>query len=408
MKELEAGSAFQGVRLRNCRYLLDLMERAVQTRRVDEAEAGRMMKGLMEVSAALMLRSLGNHSSSLPAERAQQIFDSVCYCVSLSLKRENSPEQALALLRSAPAKQLWEEGQALLTDMTAQSSAMLRRLRAESPALLSRAYRDTLAGMELFFQDYSPIYAAQEDAGSIDYPLCIPVEDASGAEYLLLYLQRLTQEMRFCARFSVEAVNRLLLGYAEDARELLLNVFEIVLTNALGLTLLHADCSDLSITQSQRAALVRLLQGCSPAGLAERLHAACTVLLDGIGVTGADARRYVQASVPRISNHMFLCLRAGEVSHCFVASSPPGTRGERAVFTDNRRMRDAVLRRLIDEIQGCGDLSEKCALVQERVHSFADLREVAHACFFGDNEWEALCNAVGEEAIVQKLRQSRL
>lgn len=48
-------------------------------------------------------------------------------------------------------------------------------------------------------------------------------------------------------------------------------------------------------------------------------------------------------------------------------------------------------------------LSEKCTLVRERVHSFADLKEVANACFFG----EALYDAVGEESIVQRLKQSR-
>jgi len=41
------------------------------------------------------------------------------------------------------------------------------------------------------------------------------------------------------------------------------------------------------------------------------------------------------------------------------------------------------------------------------VHSFADLKEVANACFFGDEEWEAQYDAVGEESIVQRLKQSR-
>ena len=42
-------------------------------------------------------------------------------------------------------------------------------------------------------------------------------------------------------------------------------------------------------------------------------------------------------------------------------------------------------------------LSEKCTLVRERVHSFADLKE----------EWEVHYDAIGEKFIVQKLKQSR-
>lgn len=48
-------------------------------------------------------------------------------------------------------------------------------------------------------------------------------------------------------------------------------------------------------------------------------------------------------------------------------------------ITFDRRMRNASLRMLIEAIQGCGSLSEKCTLVRERVHSFADLKEVANA-----------------------------
>lgn len=69
----------------------------------------------------------------------------------------------------------------------------------------------------------------------------------------------------------------------------------------------------------------------------------------------------------------------------------------------------ALQKQTEDQLLDCNpiSLSEKCTLVRERVHSFADLKEVANACFFGDEEWEAQYDAVGEESIVQRLKQSR-
>ena len=57
-------------------------------------------------------RLTGGRSSSLPAETAGALLDSVFYTVSLALKRCASPEEALTLLRQQPLDTLFAAGHA--------------------------------------------------------------------------------------------------------------------------------------------------------------------------------------------------------------------------------------------------------------------------------------------------------
>ena len=75
-------------------------------------------------------RLTGGRSSSLPAETAEALLDSVFYTVSLALKRCASPEEALTLLRQQPLDTLFAAGQKRLTRKVQAARVMHDELTA--------------------------------------------------------------------------------------------------------------------------------------------------------------------------------------------------------------------------------------------------------------------------------------
>ena len=117
-------------------------------------------------------RLTGGRSSSLPAETAGALLDSVFYTVSLALKRCASPEEALTLLRQQPLDTLFAAGQKRLTRKVQAARLMHDELTRSLFSTPNAFYRATLVdGIAGFFKLYRPALFAQETHITADYAL---------------------------------------------------------------------------------------------------------------------------------------------------------------------------------------------------------------------------------------------
>lgn len=117
-------------------------------------------------------RLTGGRSSSLPAETAEALLDSVFYTVSLAPKRCASPEEALTLLRQQPLDTLFAAGQERLTRKVQAARLMHDELTRSLFSTPNAFYRATLVdGIAGFFKLYRPALFAQETHITADYAL---------------------------------------------------------------------------------------------------------------------------------------------------------------------------------------------------------------------------------------------
>ena len=126
-------------------------------------------------------RLTGGRSSSLPAETAGALLDSVFYTVSLALKRCASPEEALTLLRQQPLDTLFAVGQKRLARKVQAARLMHDELTRSLFSTPNAFYRATLVdGIAGFFKLYRPALFAQETHITADYPLFLPLQNQTG------------------------------------------------------------------------------------------------------------------------------------------------------------------------------------------------------------------------------------
>lgn len=96
------------------------------------------------------------------------------------------------------------------------------------------------------------------------YQLCIPIPQSYlGIKYINKYLYHLILENSILNCFDYKLSIRVFEKYYQDYKGLLINLFEPVITNAIGLILIEKDPFPLQIINNDRAKIIKLFNSLS-------------------------------------------------------------------------------------------------------------------------------------------------
>lgn len=255
-------------------------------------------------------------STSVPIETAGELLRSACFTIGVYVKAMGvtAPE----LLRTRELSELLREGQAVLEAQIAEGRQLLCRVTGSMPAVPNRSYTDTLLGLETFFRRYDHRFFAHEIPGDIDYQLCHPVvPDLQGIEYINEYLRRLRIENMFIGYFPTKAVITLLKRYCPDPVGLLINLYEPVAVNALGLALLGGDIYGLDMTGRDTQQLLRRFKRMGPHKAAEELERGAGILCRRLRMEDARSREYLERTAAELCPRLTAAMAAGSLNGVF-------------------------------------------------------------------------------------------
>jgi hypothetical protein len=291
----------------NSSFLALVSEHAVSDGTLTEEDVRGIQIKLWNLLAERTQRYTMGESSSVSVETAEELWKSICFSIGLYLKMVGG--QSVLLLKTAQLPQLLRASWTEIEAQVEKAKVCLQRVRDGAPDIVNRSYRDTLIGMEAFFKKYDYRFFAHEIPGDIDYQLCHAVpQELQGIEYINEYLRRLSIENDFCGYFERGTMIALLESYCKDYQGLLINLYEPVAVNALGLALLGGDILALEITDRDRSKLLSRLTGYTKTEVLEELKRAAEVLCYRLQIGDAQARDYLQSTAtelfPRIKAAM--------------------------------------------------------------------------------------------------------
>ncbi len=387
--KLENIQPIDKARLDNTRYFEALIEAASQ-KGLPGAEDIRRQCVLF--AAKLAQRLTFGASSSVKEEKAKELLKSIFYCLSRRLKTMETGE-ALQALRDG-VERVWEEGRELTQGDVKRAREMLALLRASSIKTENIAYNDTLGeGLEAFFCAYDPLFAAHETPGMIDYFLCIELPKLGGAEFILAYIERLSLENSFCARFGGN-VEKLLRSISFYWRELNVNIFELALTNAIGRVLCGRDVFGLDISKEDRMRIEKALAPMSERRLKAVLCAASQRACAKNSASDALSA-YALAAAGRLSARVRLALDTDTLHETFIEFKEEK---QKTRFEDAPPMDDEAFRALTDEIRCCRHTSDKLALIKN-IRSLRDLEDMLGASCLQAEEYEAVFGTLDDSVL---------
>lgn len=206
-----------------------------------QEECARVQSELLRLLSRQTERYTMGDSSSVPLELAQELLHSVCYVLGIS---PDHPDRRWKELAYSDLDREYREGLERIEEKKVFCKQLWQAVSEGLPAVESLPLLRTLNSIRGFWAKYDSRFFAHQAPWDMEYPLALPLPSSlQGIDVIERYLSGLRQESCFLATYTYSDMLPILTRYCPDFRELPVNLFEPIASNALGLAVLEKpDC----------------------------------------------------------------------------------------------------------------------------------------------------------------------
>lgn len=356
-------------------YFQSLIEQASIKRLLTEHDIERIQYECLNLLADKTEQYNSGDSSSIRVEKAQEIMNSIFFTIGLCLKTYPHPDNAVNALKRETMSELYQKGRKRIGTMLTETKLIHTKLLSQLVNTPNVFYRSTIEGGILgFFKLYYPDYGAQEIHMTADYPICNPIPKLMGIEFIKAYVEAIYYENCFCSFFSAEDIHHLLCGYAADYYELSLNIYEPVLTTAIGCVIAEIDFRYLDITVQSIGVLSKFFSRKTKDEITTIIYNAAAELNQQLQFS-QGLYLYIKSSLSGIVNKIVIAAHDNTLNRIFCTPAYPED-NPKIIFSYGDKMDDELYRKVIDRIVQCHSTQGKIEIIKKHIHSLADLEDV--------------------------------
>ncbi|MDW7730512.1 MAG: DUF6179 domain-containing protein, partial [Bacillota bacterium] len=239
-------------------FFQSLLEAAFKHNLLADTEVENLQNQCLELLALKVEQYNRGYSSSIRVEVAESIMQSNLYTLGLYLKSIPGSGEMITELKTVSISDIYTKGRRLISAKLHSAKHLLILARHNRIVTKNEFYNSTInEGINQFFVGYNPDFEAHEIPAAIDYQLCNPIGHFAGIEYIQKYIEGFFYENEFCRLFPAEKIHCLLSGFDDRYEDLLINICDHVLTNALGCIMSNNPAAELNITAEQIRELVK-------------------------------------------------------------------------------------------------------------------------------------------------------
>jgi len=387
MNSLEKQHLIKKENLNKTYYFQSILQEACRLKLLTDSEFENIQLQCLQLLAKQTERYTGGESSSIKIETAQNILQSISYSIGVYLKNTSDTDKIVAMLKQKPLSELYQKGMELIKEQLDASKQLLHTIQNDCIITDNIAYNDTIQnGISSFFSDYDAEFASQDSSASIDYPICCDKMQLTGVEYIYDYLQKLSLENQFCKNFTDHDIHCLLQGYNDNYKDLLINIFELVLTNLVGSVLTDNDIIQLNIEPLDRQYLQQKLSNLSKYELDTMLQDASTKLNREFNISDKLLEEHIGMAIPEMSVRLRNALDNNRLDSIFISLKERCTQPV-FQFEDGEKINDELFRKITSEIRECRYISDKISIIKREIHSITDLVDIFEGYCIFDNEF---------------------
>lgn len=253
MNEIEIVSKIKREKLDERNYFKTLIEAAYEEQMLTEDDIANLQIQVLQLLDERVYKYNGVENSSIRKEVVEEISNSNNYTISIYLKTFRNPDDAIKILKEKGVEIAYQEGRKKIDKILNIIRVMYIKVKQNKLNIENDTYNDTIiGGIQGFLKIYEPDFKAQDMKIIADYPLYNNlIGKLDGVEFIKEYLSSLYLENLFCKKFSEEKIKYLLYGYSHDYKELIINIFEIVLLEVIACKLVKRNLQDLSISTTE-------------------------------------------------------------------------------------------------------------------------------------------------------------
>lgn len=341
----------------------------------------------IQVQILDILRETANYytkaeSYSVRVEVAEQIMLSIYYTIGSFLKGKTSIKEKITLIKENAMKYLFSEGEKVLKAKIEESKELLKNVQKSKLKTSNYAYIDTIDyGISLFFIEYDSRFAAHKMQGSIDYPLAIDEMELVGIEYISEYLKKIDFENQFCSHFDSYEIENLLKSFDKNSDHILINIFELVLTNYLGCMVLGKRGITLDITDTERRYLKNKLGELKEEEFNEVISRIVEGICQEFNINDINFINYINKTIYKIMPSIKKNIENNKLENTFITFKNEDENLIR--YEDGESLENSRFKDITEEIRDCDKVDDKIQIIRKEIHSLRDLVDVLGSdCIF--------------------------
>jgi len=357
-------------------YFQSLLQEAYVKGALSPKESERVQRECLKLLADCTERFTRGKSSSVRVEIAQGIMASNLFTIGIYLKSLPDVDAALFHIENEPIEKLYEYGYQVLKRKINVANYFFNRVCKTKLKTANQAYNITIdQGFKPFFESYEINFHAHEIPSDIDYQLIHPVTDLAGVEFVIKYLESLYYENLFCSYFDADIIHEVMSGYDDAYKNLLDNICAQVFQNALGCQLLNVPLQPLEFSPVDLNGLDKKLKNYRQAELQTQLKTAAQELITDLELTNPSLKKYLIASLPKITATVYQGLASHSLNKVFVPRYNPNIKPI-VHYNMGIKMPDKAYRALVTEFLSCRFFEDKLAIIKEHIKTLADMEDL--------------------------------
>ncbi|MBE6023337.1 MAG: hypothetical protein E7231_08905 [Cellulosilyticum sp.] len=346
-------------------------------------------------------------SSSITEEKAKALLESIYFTLGFRLWVLEDLDESIALLKDKPIEVLFEEGQTYIKEKLVFLKGQYERLKNKLLPTENMAYRDTYGeGIPPFFKFYSPEFASQECPGSIDYPLSHDKMEENGITYMIGYIEKSLLEHELCWKFRGEEIEVLLQAYHKGYRELLINIYEVVLMHAIGRLMIGKNLETLILEEEDLRSIERTIEILPTHLLEEALLTKGMTLLEDLDLRSPQMQFYVMQTLKKYVPRIELALEEETLDKIFTIANQEDLQSIH--YQGGERLSDETFKALTERIRESQVVKDKIFWIKQKVQHVEDLRDILEADCIFDKEYVKLYESLEDIEIALLLNLMRI
>lgn len=380
-------------------FLKDLLLKCYERGILEDKYLNRINNDRLEILKVQLKYYTKDESSSVMVEVAENILKGIDYTIGIYLKSLRSINLIIEELKGFSLEDMLKQGYELIKEKILVNKELLIEIQKRKINIDNYSYNDTIDyGIELFFKEYDSFFEPHETPGSIDYQLCIDNINYVGIEYIENYLKTLKLESEFCNKFSIEEIKDLLKGYDINNNMLLINIFEIVLINSIGLIICDKGLNSLNINNIDRDYIKNKLCFLTLEQLKSELLKYACILYEELDIETIELIEYINKSILKLASRIKIGIEIDKLENVFLSFVEEDN--DLITYIDKEKMSNSKFRSITEEIRSSSSIGEKIILIKNNIESLDDLIDMLDSeCLFGD-EYEKYYMSLSQFEII--------
>lgn len=320
MNEIDIVSTIKRENLDERNYFKTLIEEAYFHQMLTDDDIVNLQIQILQLLDEIVYKYNGLDSSSIRKEVLKDISNSNNYTIGVYLKTFRNPDEALKEIKQNGVKKAYQEGRKKIDRMLNIIRLMYIKVKQNKLNIENDTYNDTIiGGIQGFLKIYNPDFKAQDMRITADYPLYNNlIGKLDGVEFIKEYLNSLYLENLFCMKFFEEKIEYLLYGYSHDYKELIINIFEIVLLEVIACKLVNRDIQDLAISIFELNEIYELFKNKSNIEIKNTVIKAYQSVLCEIGLDSNEYKKYIEKNLDNITQMIINAVKQQTLDKLFI------------------------------------------------------------------------------------------